>query len=335
LPPLREIVFATTAVVVTLGVLALISRARVVFFMAFFAVLLATILERPVSFLARWVPRPVAAALTLVAIGGVVTALVFAIRGVVAAQAARIAVEAPRALERIQAWWRDTVGAPGRFNESLKEGVSHRLSELVASAFSLATGLVSVVSGAVLLLVTALFLAYDPNTYLKGIVRLVPRDKEEVATELLRRLGLTLQGWLRGTLIAMTAVGVATAIGLKLVGIEGWFVLAVLMFFGEFVPFIGPISAAIPGIAVGFALSPAKAVYALVVYLAVQQAENHLLVPLVMRRTVQLHPALLIFWQLFMVTAFGILGLLVATPLLACLRVTVDYFYVERSLGKA
>ncbi len=101
------------------------------------------------------------------------------------------------------------------------------------------------------------------------------------------------------------------------------------MFFGEFVPYIGPVLAAIPGLAVALTDSPRTALYALIVYVTVQQLENHLLVPYVMKKAVKLQPALLIGWQLLVASTFGLAGVIVATPLLAVLQIAVDHFYVE------
>ncbi len=163
---------------------------------------------------------------------------------------------------------------------------------------------------------------------------MVPERWGPVAAGLLARLGRALGGWVIGTVVLMAVVGVSTALGLLLVGIEGWLVLGVLMFFGEFIPFVGPVVGAIPGILIGLAQSPTKAVYAALVYLAVQQLESHILQPIVMRRAVDVGPALLLTWGILMAVAFGLLGVLIATPLLACVQVAVQYLWIERALGK-
>lgn len=89
------------------------------------------------------------------------------------------------------------------------------------------------------------------------------------------------------------------------------------------------------GIAVGFAHSTRAGIYTTFVYFVIQQLEGYLISPLAMRHEIRLAPPILLVWQVAMATAFGIPGVLVATPLLACVKVTVDYFWVERALGKA
>jgi predicted PurR-regulated permease PerM len=74
--------------------------------------------------------------------------------------------------------------------------------------------------------------------------------------------------------------------------------------------------------------------YAALVYAGVHVAEAYLVSPLVMRRAVELRPALLLFWQLFMAAIFGLPGVIVATPLLACAKIAAGYLYVEQRLGK-
>jgi predicted PurR-regulated permease PerM len=166
-------------------------------------------------------------------------------------------------------------------------------------------------------------------------VRLVPHSHEKVAREFLVRLVLTMRGWMTAQLISMTVVGVLTAVGLLALGVKGWLVLALVNFTCEFVPYVGPFVGAVPGVGVAFATSTQTGVYALILYLVIQQIEGYVVSPLAMRHEVQLAPPLLLIWQVLMGAAFGAPALLVATPLLACVKVALDYFWVERTLGKA
>jgi predicted PurR-regulated permease PerM len=135
-------------------------------------------------------------------------------------------------------------------------------------------------------------------------------------------------------LVSMTIMGLLAAIGLYVIGIESWFSLASLTFLGTFVPYLGAIASAIPALAVGLSISTGAFVAVAVLYAGVHAVEGYLVQPLVMRKAVDINPALLLAWGLLMGEVFGVLGLIVATPALACVQESVTFLYVERRLGR-
>jgi predicted PurR-regulated permease PerM len=137
-----------------------------------------------------------------------------------------------------------------------------------------------------------------------------------------------------GTVVSMVVVGTVTALGLLLCGIQGWALLGLLTFFGTFVPYVGAVSSSVPGLLVGLSQSPQHFFYALGVYLGVHVIEGYVVQPLVMRRAVEANPALLLFFQAVMGALFGLLGLIVATPLLTVLQIVVTTLWIEGRLHK-
>ena len=137
-----------------------------------------------------------------------------------------------------------------------------------------------------------------------------------------------------GTVVAMLLMGSVTAVGLWACGIQGWALLGLLTFFGTFVPYVGAVSSAVPGLLVGLAQSPTHFFMALAVYVGVHVIEGYLVQPYVMRRAVEANPALLLFFQAVMGALFGLLGLIVATPLLTLLQITVTTLWIEGRLHK-
>src|SRR5690606_33255418 len=105
--------------------------------------------------------------------------------------------------------------------------------------------------------------------------------------------------------------------------------LAVLAALLEFVPNLGPTIAAIPAVVAAFVISPATALWVAIFYAVLQQVQNGISVPLIERRAVNIPPAALLLWQLMLAIGFGILGLFVATPLLAVIVVAVRILYIE------
>jgi predicted PurR-regulated permease PerM len=162
----------------------------------------------------------------------------------------------------------------------------------------------------------------------------VPYEQQDNLRAYFLKVGTAIKGWVVGTLISMTAVGVLTAIGLLIIGLDTWLVLSVIAFFGELVPYAGPFLAAVPGVAAGLTQGFATGLWTLVVYIAVQQVEGNLLMPIVMKHAVDIPPALLLCWHILLTLSLGPLAIFIATPLLAVILVTLEHFYVHKTLGK-
>ena len=144
------------------------------------------------------------------------------------------------------------------------------------------------------------------------------------------RIAEVLRKWLLTQLIAMVSMCVVSTIVLLLLHVKAAFALGVLVGLFEFIPTIGPILSAIPGVAMGFLDSPEKAGYVALAYWAMQFIESHLLVPLLMKNGLRLPPALTVITQAMLAIVFGFIGLMVAVPLLATVIVIVQMFYVEQ-----
>ena len=200
-----------------------------------------------------------------------------------------------------------------------------------------ATGLISstfgMLANVVIVSVIGIYLAADPELYLRGVQRLVPIGRREPARALLMELGRTLRWWMVGQLVSMTAVGLLSYAGLSLLGVPLALTLAVVAFFLTFIPFIGPLLSAIPVVLVALSEGPTTALYAFLLYSAIQLLEGYLLTPNVQRRSVALPPALTIAAQVLLGVLVGALGVILATPLAATALVVVNRLYVEETLG--
>lgn len=336
----RPLVVLLVVFLTSWGLLHLFPRLRTVAFLGFFSLVFASVLDLPIAWLSRRMPRLLATTLTALALAGLLAGLVALAVPILMEQASRLVQRIPEALTRLESWWTRVsrsdllsgveAGGPGNVLGQLRDQVGRIAVKVIPAAL----GTVAVVGHAVLALVLAIMFAHAPREYLERLVRIVPRGSEESAEELFRRTGGALRRWMVGVLGSMTLVGALTGIGLLVVGIDLWFALAVLSFFGEFVPYAGPVLAAFPGVAVGLAESPATALKVLVVYVAVQQLEGNVIQPLLMRWAVRIPPGLLLLWQLAFLTAFGLGGLIIATPLLAALQAALGYGFIVRVLGK-
>jgi predicted PurR-regulated permease PerM len=209
----------------------------------------------------------------------------------------------------------DTVAAGGNLRREITKqfrGAQNSFLRMLTSTFA--------VTGAFLLvLFIAAYIGVDPALYHGGMLELFPpRQRARVALTL-ASLATTLRRWLVTQLIAMLVIGAVTTVFLFMIHVKAALPLGILAGILKFIPIVGSIFAAIPAIAMAFIDSPHKALVVGVGYLVIQFLENHLLVPVLMKRGVNIPPALTLGIQALMALLFGFLGLLVAVPLLAAI----------------
>ncbi len=200
-----------------------------------------------------------------------------------------------------------------------------------------ARGVISTTSGLVIgvivVVAVGVYSAVQPNIYRDGILQLIPPRGRRRAHEVLSEVDNTMLRWLVGQSISMSVVGILTGLGLWFLGIPLAFTLGLIAALLEFVPNFGPVIAAVPALLVGFAHSPATGFHVLLLYVGVQFLESYLITPQVQHRAVFIPPALHISTQIVFGTLLGMLGLLLATPIVACCMVVVRMLYVDDTLG--
>jgi len=161
----------------------------------------------------------------------------------------------------------------------------------------------------------------------------VPLPARPRAREVLAELKRTLGWWLLGRLCSMLVIGTATGVGLRLLGVPLALTLGLIAALLSFVPYIGPILAALPAVLIGLTQGPLQAFHVLLFYVGLQTLESYLFTPLVQRRAIALPPALQLAAQVLAGVLFGVIGLALATPLTAAGQVLVRMIYVEGMLG--
>ena len=218
--------------------------------------------------------------------------------------------------------------------QTLRQRIIGQLAGLTRYLFGFVSSTIAVVAGLVLILVLAVYVGADPDTYHDGLMKLFPRPWRKRAGEVLSAISLALRKWLVTQLIAMVVIGVVSTVVLLILGVKAAVPLGVIAGLLEFIPTVGPILSALPAVAMGFVDSPEKALAVIIAYVAIQQMENYLLIPFLMREGVNLPPALTIMAQALMALIFGFLGLLCAVPALAATMVAVKMLYVQDVVGE-
>lgn len=317
---------------VFLFLIALFWYAANVVLLAFASILVAVLLNDASSALEKRLPvsRAPALALVLLLAIGLLALAGSLLAPQVVAQTNQLIADLPAALQRL----RDFLESHPPFREVVRmlpapERMFKDAASVMARAGSVFTGLLGGLGNIFFILFVAIYLAAQPAVYAKGVIKLLPRGRRGRGREVVEELGKTLSLWLRGKLISMTVVGTITAIGLTLLNVPLALALGVVAGLLDFIPYIGPILAAIPAVLIAFSQSPTLALYVLALFVAIQSLEAYLLSPLIDRKMVSLPPALTITMQILMGLAFGLGGVALATPLTAVIAVTIAMLYVE------
>ena len=187
-------------------------------------------------------------------------------------------------------------------------GASGNVIRVTVGAFS---GILAVFS----LMVFTAYLLLDLDNLREAFLFFLPAKPRKEIAEVLKEIEYKLGGWLRGQFILMCIVGGATYVGLLLLGIKYAAPLALIAGLLEVAPMLGPIISAVPGIIVGFSISPVTGLGVLALYLAIQQLENNIIVPKVMQKTVGFSPLITLLALLIGGKLFGVVGALLSVPL--------------------
>lgn len=180
------------------------------------------------------------------------------------------------------------------------------------------------------ILFIGIFFTIAPATYADGLVKLVPAKGRNKARQVLHEMDTTLGHWLKGQLIAMLVVAVLTWIGLAIIGVPMAIALAIIAGLFNFVPNLGPLVAMVPAVLVGMMQGGTTALYVAGLYLLVQALESNLITPYIQNKMIEIPPALILMGQLLMATLLGVMGIILATPLVAVIMVAVRELYVKK-----
>jgi predicted PurR-regulated permease PerM len=237
---------------------------------------------------------------------------------------------APTGQNASQAAQQDSAGAP-----RLHDRIQQSLSGATRYLFPFLTHTFEAIGGFLIVIFLSIYLAADPKLYQRGVLALLPDRRRAQGAHLMNRIAVVLRKWLVTQLIAMLTIGVVTTIVLLLLHVKAAFALGLLAGLFEFIPTVGPLLSAVPGVAMAFLDSPEKAATVALAYWGIQFLENHVLIPLLMKGGMDLPPALTVITQALLALVFGFLGLFVAVPLLATFMVIVQVLYVDQLTARA
>ena len=187
--------------------------------------------------------------------------------------------------------------------------------------FGAIAGVLGGVFGFVTILILTFYMLVEAESLRWSLLHLLPKQRRARADAASRDITIKVSAWLGGQLLLGAIIGTSSAIGLWLIGIPFFYVLALISGIGELIPVVGPILSAIPAIAVASSISFKKVLFVIAFFVVQQQVENHLLVPKIMARQVGVSAVTVICALLIGGKLLGILGAILAVPTAAILQV--------------
>lgn len=334
----RQSIFALLMVVL---VAALLWTARGALPAFFIGLALAFVLDPAVTFLARrGVPRWAGILVMYAALVALVWALIaFAVPPIVR-QTSEFISHLPELgasladMERGLVDWYESLPLPTDVRATIDAQIASSgqafadlLAAIVAPTVNAVVRVATFILGLVVVPVWLFFVLKDREGFLRNVAGAMPLDWRADVENIFALLGRVGGRWVRGQLLLGGSIFLATVIGLTILTFVGFpefgqftLVLALIAGILEWFPIIGPIVAAVPAILIGFSISLPSAIAAAVLYTAIQQLENNILVPKVMGDAVELHPAVMILALVVGGALFGLGGAILAAPTVAAGR---------------
>jgi predicted PurR-regulated permease PerM len=272
------------------------------------------------------VPHWLAIGVLYAIIVGTLVGLGFALLPAVVTQGQELAASMPMLLGRIEGFvasYGIPIRIPSSAGEALEQ-VNLDGATTIGTMLTTITGVLGGVFGAITILILTFYLLIESRTLLRNFVRLVPARHRPDVEAVTRQVVLKTSGWLNGQLLLAVIIGGTSALGLWLLGVPYFYVVAAVSAVAELLPYIGPLFSAAFGISIALATSSELAVWVGVFFLVQQQLENHILVPKLMGHQVGLSSALVIIAVLVGGALLGIVGMILAVPTAAIVQVIVD-----------
>lgn len=332
--PLKPSIVIRTALliglIVVLGLLAW--KLAHVLLLVFASVLVAIILVTAAGLVERFTPikSPWSLALAGFVIAALIGGFAFLMGAQVQAEISELSERFPELVETIG----EEIGVDdlGERMENWAETAAG--NGLVQTIAGYTSGILDAMATLLIVITAGVFMAINPRTYRRGLLTLIPKSQRDTAGRTVEHAGRALRLWLMGQLVSMVFVGVATTIGLMLIGAPSPLALGLLAGVLEFIPMVGPVLASIPAILLALAEGGTMVFWVVGLYVIIQQTEGNVIMPLIQKRAVHLPPVLMLFSILAFGVLFGPLGVVLATPLAVLFYVAVKQIYVRETLGE-
>lgn len=225
-----------------------------------------------------------------------------------------------------------TGSGPEQVGEDVKdflEGYTENPDRFLGPLASIGINLAAAAGAILFMLITALYIAIRPQPLLNGALSLVPPAQRDHARHIMARLRAAWVGWMQGVVADMLISGLLIYVGLRIVGLDFAIFFAVFSALLVVVPYFGAIVGGIPPVLFALTDSPEQAVLVLAIYVAVQQIEGNVVIPLIIAQRVKLHPALIAIGVVVVGQLIGFIGLFVAVPIISMTVILAEELWVR------
>lgn len=306
-------------VLVILGVIFLAEPLMLIFA----GIVLASMLDGGTRLLGRVLPIGRGwrlAIVTLAAIGFIVWTFIYAGTELVG-QVERLKDTISTQLDRILAWANSMHLTGGTVD---LQQIGGQVMGSLGRLGSAVTGALGAITSAVMILVIGIFIAAEPRIYQRGVAWMLPRDSRDRFFRTGERMGYVLRRLMAGRLIGMAVEGVGVWLLLLVGGVPMAALLGILTGLLAFLPNIGAIVSGVLVVLAGFSVDVNHGFWAIGVYFVVQTVDGYLIVPYVAKKTVDMAPALVLGAQLLAGALFGLMGLMLADPMVAMIKTALE-----------
>lgn len=317
-----------------LHILPIIGEFLVVISPIFIGILIAWLLVPITDKISKKLPRILACIIVYILTLGTLTLILMYTIPSLIDQVKELSKSIPSMIDEIQNFINKTTEklriADNDAFKSIKKNIFASLEKIDGgSIFNVVVGgtksAVGVITNILLGLMIGFYMLYDYHKISNCIKKYLPNKYHDDAKELVKRINSSLRGYVQGVLLVMLLVFISQTIGLSLAGHKAPLIFALICAITDVIPYFGPWIGGIPAVIVGFLISPLAGILTLVSIVVVQILEGNLYQPIIMGHAMKLHPVTIMIALLIFGHFFGIIGMIVATPVVATMKVLFEF----------
>jgi predicted PurR-regulated permease PerM len=341
----RRVVWATLVLISVILGFWLLYRFNQVIFTLFIAIVIGTVIRPAVAWLnRRGLPQTAGVIVVYILIFLLLTGFLLLLFPLISQQGATIAAVMPDYYQNLRQW---VVNHPNPFLASLSEFLPAALptlrnlrpaqqtdQEMMASAGQVAGYATSLARGiftAIMVLALAFYWTLEGPRIIKSFLLLIPQTQRESISELISAMEDKVGFYMVGQAFLCMVIGILALISYMLIGLPNALVLALIAGVLEAVPMIGPLIGAVPAALVALSIAPDKLIWVIVATVVIQQLENSLLVPRIMKKAVGVNPFVTLLALFAFSTLFGLAGALMAIPMAAMIQLALNHFVFKQA----
>ena len=337
----RHVVWATLVLISVILGFWLLYRFNQVIFILFIAIVIGTVIRPAVAWLhQRGLPRMAGIILVYLLLLLLLTSFLLLLFPIISEQSTTVAAAMPGHYQNLRGW---LVNNPNQFLVVLGEFLPAALpdlspmqqtgQEMMASAGQVAgyvTSVAKVIFTAITLLVLAFYWTLEGPRIIQSFLLVVPQIQRESISDLISAMESKVGLYMVGQGLLCMVIGIMALLAYLLIGLPNALVLALIAGVLEAVPMVGPLLGAIPAALVALSIAPGKLIWVILATVVIQQLENTLLVPRIMRKAVGVNPFVTLLALFAFSSLFGLAGALMAIPIAAMIQLALNHFVFQQ-----